>query len=290
MSRFRSIRPIRILTALALGSLATVAAACGSDDPNEVKIEGHEFAFEVDGSDFVRGTNTITFENTGTQTHHLQLVQIGPHTLEEALAGAAALGAGEEPPDWFIPRGGVGQLAPGESASITDSFAPGNYALLCFVPDIADGVPHLAKGMAALITIAGDQNDADIPEADFTVSGVDSGDGSSYGFEGVTSVDAGEVTVRFRNGGSELHEANLFKLAPGFTVEQLVGALTAEGPPPAGPPPFTPVGALQAMLPGSSQTATLDLEAGTYVFICFVPNPQGVPHFALGMVQELTVN
>ena len=191
-----------------------------------------------------------------------------------------------------MPAGGVGQLAPGESASITATFAADTYALVCFVPDVADGVPHFAKGMGALITIEGDENEAEIPEADLSVTGADAGDGSSYRFDGVVGVDAGEVTVRFTNASSELHEANLFRLNEGLAFDQFMQLLAAfaEGPPPEGPPPITEVGGLQAMLPGSSQSATLDLKAGTYVFICFVPNQQGVPHFALGMVQELTVN
>ncbi len=42
-------------------------------------------------------------------------------------------------------------------------------------------------------------------------------------------------------------------------------------------------------MPGAAQTATTTLEAGDYVLICFVPNPQRVPPFARGMVRELTV-
>ena len=42
-------------------------------------------------------------------------------------------------------------------------------------------------------------------------------------------------------------------------------------------------------MPGAAQTTTMTLEAGDYVLICFVPYAQGVPHFARGMVRELTV-
>lgn len=46
---------------------------------------------------------------------------------------------------------------------------------------------------------------------------------------------------------------------------------------------------VQAIVPDTGQTAELDRDAGTYALICFIPNAQGVPHFALGMVQQLTV-
>ncbi len=75
----------------------------------------------------------------------------------------------------------------------------------------------------------------------------------------------------------------------GHSPSQPRGDSTLRTPAP-GPPPFTPVGGVQAILPGVSQTGTVNLDAGTYVLICFIPNAEGVPHFALGMVRELTVN
>ena len=35
----------------------------------------------------------------------------------------------------------------------TSDFAPGNYALLCFVADSGDGKPHLTHGMTHPFTI-----------------------------------------------------------------------------------------------------------------------------------------
>jgi hypothetical protein len=39
-------------------------------------------------------------------------------------------------------------------ASIDVTFIPGQYALLCFVPDMKDGKPHFAHGMAKLIEVS----------------------------------------------------------------------------------------------------------------------------------------
>ena len=33
----------------------------------------------------------------------------------------------------------------------------------------------------------------------------------------------------------------------------------------------------------------MNLEAGNYAWLCFVPNGEGVPHFALGMIAPMTV-
>jgi uncharacterized cupredoxin-like copper-binding protein len=268
-------------------ALALLVAACGDDGANEVTVSGSEFAFDVDSDDFVPGTNEIVFENDGEQVHHLQLIEIlEGHSLPELLAAVGAVEEGEPPPPWARFAGGVGQIAPGESASIIDELPAGTYALICLVPDPADGVPHVAKGMAATVTVSGDENDADIPEADITVTGTDDGAGTSYAFAAPTVVDDGELVLEFTNGGSEPHEANLIRLEEGFTVEMLMEAFAAEGPPPQGPPPFTMVGGVQAVFPGVSQTARLDLDDGNYVLICYIPNAEGVPHFARGMVKE----
>ena len=49
--------------------------------------------------------------------------------------------------------GGVAGMEPGMSQYFTASFAPGNYALICFLPDAKDGKPHFAHGMAQQITV-----------------------------------------------------------------------------------------------------------------------------------------
>jgi uncharacterized cupredoxin-like copper-binding protein len=44
-------------------------------------------------------------------------------------------------------------LEPGMSGYFTADFAPGNYALICFVPDAKDGKPHFTHGMMQQITV-----------------------------------------------------------------------------------------------------------------------------------------
>jgi hypothetical protein len=54
-------------------------------------------------------------------------------------------------------------------------------------------------------------------------------------------------------------------------------------------PPVIGYGGMAPLDPGRRGWTTLDLDAGTYMFICFVPDPEGTPHMALGMVHEFTV-
>jgi len=52
------------------------------------------------------------------------------------------------------PLGGVSVLEKGGRASFTADLTPGNYGLICFVPDTKNGKPHLAHGMMKNITVS----------------------------------------------------------------------------------------------------------------------------------------
>ena len=55
-------------------------------------------------------------------------------------------------------------------------------------------------------------------------------------------------------------------------------------------PPFTSVGGVQALDVGATGWFVADLAPGTYAIVCYIPDVvSGTPHYALGMVQELTV-
>jgi hypothetical protein len=52
-----------------------------------------------------------------------------------------------------MPLGGISGIDVGGSQYFTADFAPGNYALICFLPDAKDGKPHFAHGMIQQITV-----------------------------------------------------------------------------------------------------------------------------------------
>lgn len=247
---------------------------------NVVTIEAGDFSF-TGQEDLKPGTNAITLSNTGEQVHHVQFVKVeGEHSLDEVLGGLAEIESGGRPPAYISFSGGIGQIAPGSQAGTVETLAAGNYVVLCFVPDPADGVPHLAKGMAAMVTVGGDVNTAALPEANVEVSGID------YGFTGADEpIEAGAITLKLTNAGAEPHEANVLQLADSATVESVAAWFQT----PAGPPPFANVGGAQAIIPGASTLATMDLKAGNYALVCFIPNAEGIPHAFLGMVKPFTV-
>ncbi|HJQ10921.1 MAG TPA: hypothetical protein VJ840_07800 [Gemmatimonadaceae bacterium] len=96
------------------------------------------------------GTRTIRVHNAAKQHHEVQLVQLAPgKTVKEVLDW---IQKPEGPPPGKA-MGGVAGMAPGMTEYFTATFTPGKYGLICFLPDVKDGKPHLAHGMVQEITV-----------------------------------------------------------------------------------------------------------------------------------------
>ena len=109
-----------------------------------------------------------------------------------------------------------------------------------------------------------------------------------YRFDGPQFLPSGMTEFTLVNQGQELHHQQLLTLPEGMTAEDLIAGIMSgeEGPPPPGVDAAGGVGALN---PGLSGNVTLNLTAGNYVIVCFVPNAEGIPHVALGMIKPITV-
>jgi hypothetical protein len=49
------------------------------------------------------------------------------------------------------------------------------------------------------------------------------------------------------------------------------------------------IGGVPVLTPGSRVRITRKLEPGNYLFLCFIPDPKGRPHYALGMKKLFNV-
>jgi uncharacterized cupredoxin-like copper-binding protein len=96
------------------------------------------------------GMRTIRVQNSGAQHHEVELVQLAPGV--SATTFMKWIEKMEGPPPGKA-LGGVSGLESGMSAYFTADFSPGNYALICFLPDSKDGKPHFAHGMVQQITV-----------------------------------------------------------------------------------------------------------------------------------------
>ncbi len=124
---------------------------------------------------------------------------------------------------------------------------------------------------------------------------------TEYMFTGIPDTLApGPTVFEFTNGGQEAHEMVVFRINEGVkqSAEEILGMNEEE----AGEL-VTDVGGTFA-LPGQSTNTFLELEAGRYGFVCFIPvgttaenidelesgeGEGGPPHFTQGMFAELTV-
>jgi hypothetical protein len=108
-----------------------------------------------------------------------------------------------------------------------------------------------------------------------------------YAFEAPDTIAAGRTTLRLVNKGKDFHHIWLIKLEGGHTLPELVEAAKKQGPMPKW---AVDVGGPNSPMPGGENSATLDLEPGTYVMVCVIPAmADGQPHYMKGMMKQVTV-
>jgi plastocyanin len=271
-------------------SAAASSSAAASAEPSSaaaatLTVTGKEYAFDLPAS-VPAGVTAITLTNAGKEEHQAQLVKINTGKTMTDLLGALQDPNPAAALQLVTLSGGPTGVQPGASGTATVSLEPGAYAFLCFI-SAPDGTPHLAKGMVAPLEVTGTAASTEIPAGDTSLTVKD------FSFD-LSSLGAGKHTVTVKNDGPQPHEATIVKLSAGMTVDTILGMLSASPAPgespPSGPPPWTDVGGISAIAPGTTASMDVDLPAGDYAFICFVPDPAtGKSHVELGMIGPLTV-
>ncbi len=187
----------------ALVLLAFTVACQSSEPPDEtspvvetpthvVDIVARDYVFEGP-TEILSGWTTFRMQNAGAEEHFIltrlpegkTLQDYGPEvgsvfgsvmqqleagTIDKAEAGAML---GRDLPDWYktsaVYMGGPGFVAPGHTAETTVKLDPGTYVAECYVKT-ADGVFHVALGMALPIVVTAEESEAAEPEADVDVT------------------------------------------------------------------------------------------------------------------------
>ncbi|MGQ0641398.1 MAG: hypothetical protein ACT4P6_11615 [Gemmatimonadaceae bacterium] len=277
-----------------LGALSVVALACGrgeqpaADTPvaavdtpavPTIELTASDFAFQ--GPDTVQaGPTWIRMANAGKEFHHVIVFHLADgHTFEEFLK---AVSTSPTPPEWAHPLGGPIAPSPGGAPTATAvNLGAGTYALICVVPS-ADGVPHIAKGMARQLTVVPQTAAAAAapitPTSTITLA--------DYSFTPSTPLSAGKNIIRVVNSASQPHEVVIVRLFPGKTVADIA----AFGEKPVGEPPGEVVGGASFIAGNNENFIDVDLTPGDYGFICFVPDAKdGKPHVAHGMIEQFKI-
>ncbi len=146
-----------------------------------------------------------------------------------------------------------------------------------FVTTAAVVSTSLVAGFPVLRTAAA--QDADYPELAILAA--------DYTFEMAATVESGYTRLTLDNQGQEDHHAILFRINDDATPEQfeeslmsgdlgaLFGVSSAYGGPNVGP--------------GRTASVIAWLDPGQYMAVCIIPDANGVPHAAHGMVAPLEV-
>ncbi len=294
-------RPPAIIGCLALLAAGGLIAGCGDDDSDDAASAAPaRFAIAATAQDgkpaltvpatVKAGLVTISLKNTDKRPRSAGLVRIvGDHTVDEVVEVTSS-SEGEPIPQWLQDGGGVGAVAPGATAAVTQVLAPGRYAVTDDETASGDGEgpTNAQRGATGEFTVTGPASDAELPEQPATLTATDDGKEYGFAFEGLK---AGTNRIRFENTGKQLHHAVLFPINKGSTFADAKKAFASDAPP-KGPPPvdFSKAVGTQVIDGGIAQNITLDLAAGSYAVACFITDRKGgKPHVEKGMIDELVV-
>jgi uncharacterized cupredoxin-like copper-binding protein len=107
-----------------------------------------------------------------------------------------------------------------------------------------------------------------------------------FAFQAPAEIPAGFTMIRLVNQGPSIHHVQIVRLPADETLHDFLGSMKADGPPPPG---AVLLGGPNAVVPGDSSEAMMNLVPGNYALICMIPGTDMVPHFAKGMAAALRV-
>jgi hypothetical protein len=111
--------------------------------PADVTLEIADYTFTL-SKPLVAGKQVVRVVARGPQPHEVEIIRFEPgKTMNDLLKW---FDKPEGPPPGHGIGGTTAQLT-GEPVQFSVELAPGEYALVCFIPDAKDGKPHLAHGM-----------------------------------------------------------------------------------------------------------------------------------------------
>ncbi len=117
----------------------------------DVQVDLADYSFTL-SKEITAGPHTLKIVNAGVQPHEMFIAKLDSNKTAQQLLQYVMTGMHGRPP--ALPLGGSSGMVPGAHAYFTLDFQPGNYALICFVPDGKDGKPHAMHGMVKQIHVS----------------------------------------------------------------------------------------------------------------------------------------
>jgi len=279
---------------LALGACAATVvaalAACGSSSTKPSKLslsiseQGKAASFKTPKST-KGGLVDLSFQNNGKGPHGVQFVQYtGGHTAADVLKTVAS--GSNKTPSWIKGNGGTPAVAGGQTGTVTLNLPAGNYVLIdsAALAGPSSGPPTTAQ----MKVTSGDTGD--LPSTVATVDANHTGK-DKYAWN-ISGLKAGSNQVTFNSKGNDaLHLIGAIPVkgkAPSLAKIRSDFAKLGSGPPPpyvGGAPETTAI-----LDGGESQTLTLDLKPGQYIFFCpLTDRDGGKSHDQEGLLKTVTV-
>jgi hypothetical protein len=266
-----------------LAAACFITASCDKGVVEKSKIPFRIIATDsgFDAPDHVAaGFRHIIFENRGSEIHEAMLVKL-PGGMS-ASDYVAAVKRGSLFPEGALDYSGPGLTSPGETAEMWVKVDPGQYVLICWNDDHAR--TRSAHSFSVDYTVVDDK----APKEDAVLKLVD------YKFELEGNLQKGEQVIRVETPGPAMHEADIFRLHEGKTVDDLRRWRKEDHPGPA------PADALGGVLDNHDIKRIVwlrkNFSPGRYAFHCEMPLTTGASatsesttHADLGMVREFEI-
>lgn len=162
--------------------------------------------------------------------------------------------------------GGAVGTPPGETREVGLELTPGTYVV--YADRITERGTQFDLEHTAVVTVTKAAAPEPAPTPDLTIPMAE------YAVALPASVPAGTHLVRFENVGKETHLGFVFALPEGMTREE---AMAYSGP-------------TDWASAGEFADVEMTFKPGrTYLFDCPIPNDEGTPHDAMGMMQFVTI-
>jgi hypothetical protein len=246
--------------------------------PEILTVTASDYKFDAPDQ-IPAGLVTVQLVNRGPSPHHVQLLRLTEGKTPADFQAALQKGA---LPTWALPAGGPNPPEVGGTSEVRLPLEAGEYMMVCFIPDTA-GVPHMAHGMVRSLRVTpATEAVASIAAttADVEMTLVD------YDFKLSAPLTPGRHVVRVTNSAKQPHELVFVRLAPHKTPADFA----RWGEHQVGPAPGTLHGGISAIMPGTVADVSVDLPAGDYALICFVPDMKdGKAHYVHGMSKRIKI-
>jgi hypothetical protein len=300
-------RSVLFLLAFAV-VLAGIVSARAADavDP---RLAGYpELRFQlteerIEAPDQIAAGRTLLIEEVeGEHAGHAFMFRVPDEVSDEELEAvlAADASAAEETPAWFYQAWFVGngdRALPGRPAMAVVDLQPGRYVI---------GDPFRAPTEYARLDVVAQAESYDLDTALAPDVSIDL---FEMDFTIPDDLVAGSQVWEVKNSGAMLHEIAIVPVPSGVSKQAVVDAIIAVGDVAFFGAERTPerlaalhglgfewmgwdlelAGGVGVLSPQAVSFAQLDLAEGTYAAICFIPGPDGTPHFITGMTTVFTV-